>query len=54
MTLKLQIRVTGVSSGIGRAIALALAKDGAAVVCSDMRKSEDADGSSNSTDQERG
>jgi NAD(P)-dependent dehydrogenase (short-subunit alcohol dehydrogenase family) len=31
--------VTGSSSGHGRAIALALAQDGASVVCSDLRKS---------------
>jgi hypothetical protein len=30
--------VTGASSGHGRAIALALARDGAAVVCADLRK----------------
>ena len=31
--------VTGSSSGNGRGIALALAREGAAVVCSDIRKS---------------
>lgn len=31
--------VTGSSSGNGRAIALALAREGAALICSDIRKS---------------
>ncbi|NGM80787.1 SDR family NAD(P)-dependent oxidoreductase [Burkholderia multivorans] len=47
MALKLKNRVavvTGASSGIGRAIAIALAEQGAAVVCSDIRKSANVDG----------
>ncbi|EXJ82885.1 hypothetical protein A1O3_06701 [Capronia epimyces CBS 606.96] len=36
--------VTGASSGMGRAIALALARDGAVVVCSDLRPDARPDG----------
>ena len=47
MTARLDGRivvVTGASSGIGRAIALGAAAEGAAVVCSDLRKSADPAG----------
>lgn len=47
MSLKLQDRVaivTGSSSGNGRAIALAFAREGASVVCSDIRKEALQDG----------
>ena len=36
--------VTGSSSGIGRAIALALAREGAYVICSDLRAEASQDG----------
>ena len=43
--------VTGSSSGLGRAIAIGYAKEGAKVVCSDLQKGVRYDGYENNKDQ---